>query len=192
MSEIILASASPQRKTLLQSIGLRFDVIPSAVDESACEEADPLERSVILARMKAEDVAKDQEGAFVIGSDTLVVSHEGELLEKPVDAEDARRMLRLHSGNSSIVHSAICLVDPVGGVHEAVGSSKVFFRNLDESDIDWWIEKEEWKGRSGSFMIDGIGQLIIDRIEGDFASIVGLPIYLLRRLAVEAGLEILE
>ncbi|HRH93235.1 MAG TPA: Maf family protein, partial [Candidatus Peribacteria bacterium] len=106
---LILASASPQRKMLLAGLGLEFDIIPSTVDEEACTVVDPAERSVTLARLKAEEVASKNRGAYVIGCDTLVVDNKGLRLEKPVDEADARRMLKLHAGTRSIVHSGLCV-----------------------------------------------------------------------------------
>ena len=101
---MILASASPQRRTLLEGLSLKFEVIPSDIDEDAHPERDPLKRSKILARLKAEDIARKHSEAVVIGCDTLVVASSGTLLEKPLDADDARRMLLLQSGRTSEVH----------------------------------------------------------------------------------------
>ena len=90
MPRLILASASPQRKTLLEGLGVTFEVIPSSIDEDGHPEKSPIERSVILARLKAEDISQQHKDAIVIGCDTLVVSYAGELLEKPKDPDDAR------------------------------------------------------------------------------------------------------
>ena len=107
---MILASRSPQRKEILERLGVEFEVIPSDLDESTIIESDPIERAKKLAEAKAADVAAKHPGRWTIGVDTLVVSADGELLEKPVDADDARRMLKLHSGRTSMVHSALCLM----------------------------------------------------------------------------------
>ncbi len=181
-TRLILASASPQRKTLLAGLGLRFDVIPSTVDEEACTVKDPAERSAVLARLKAEDVAAREPGAFVIGCDTLVVDAKNHRMEKPVDEADARRMLALHSGARSTVHSGLCVIDPFGDVEEGISSSHVWFKELSQADMDWWISTGQWKDRSGGFQIDGQGQLMIERIDGDWTSIVGLPVFLLGTL----------
>jgi septum formation protein len=186
-SSLILASTSPQRKILLEGLGLTFTIVPSAVDEDAHPEKDPALRCRTLARLKAEEVAMRHPGQFVLGADTLVVNHTGLLLEKPANAEEARRMLCAQSGGVSTVHSAVCLIDPRGQLHEGLDTSSVFFAELDEQDIEWWISTGLWNGRSGAFQIDGPGQLMIERIEGDFTGIVGLPAYLFGQLAKQAG-----
>jgi len=186
-ARIILASASPQRKTLLEGIGLEFEVIPSGVEEDDHPENDPARRAADLARLKARDIAGRHPGEVVIGCDTLVVAPDGTLLEKPVSKADARRMLGLQSGAVSVVHSAVCVVDAAGKLHEGVNSSRVTFKKLTTKDLDWWIGTGQWRNRSGSFQIDGLGQLLISHIEGDYTGIVGLPIFLLGRLLKEAG-----
>lgn len=187
---LILASASPQRSTLLAQLGIPFEVIPSDVQEDDHPESDPLQRSIDLARLKAQDIAKKHPGSVVIGCDTLVVSSKGELLEKPTSEKDARRMIGLQSGNSSVVHSAVCVIDAKGNAHEAVSSSNVTFKKLSDQELDWWMKTGLWKDRSGSFQIDGPGQLMIERIEGDWTGIVGLPVFVLGKLLEEAGVSL--
>ncbi len=190
MPRLILASASPQRKTLLEGLGISCEVIPSSVDEEGHPEQSPRERSIILARLKAEDIAEKHTGAIVIGCDTLVVSHSGELLEKPKDSADARRMLELQSGATSQVHSAVCVIDAQRRLHDGVSTSSVHFQKLAQEDIDWWIQNGLWEGRSGGFQIDGLGQLMIESIEGDWTGIVGLPVFLLGTLLKQAGVDL--
>lgn len=187
MESVILASASPQRKYLLEGLGLSFNVIPSQVNEEVCTEMDPAKRAQLLAREKAHDVVRRHRGQWIIGSDTLVVSSAGERLEKPADEADARRMLELHSGATSVVHSGLALIRPDGAMFDGLSSSSVTFRTLAQEDVDWWIGTELWKDRSGAFQIDGPGQLMIEKIEGDWTSIVGLPVYLLGELFRQAG-----
>ena len=180
--KLILASASPQRKTLLEGLGMKFDVVVSSVDESSHPESDPAKRALVLAKMKAQDVASQKPNCFVIGCDTLVVTNKGKLLEKPADASEARMMLALQSGAVSVVHSALCVIGPDGKSAEGVSSSDVHFKKLSEKEMDWWIGTKLWQGRSGAFQIDGSGQLMIERIEGDWTGVVGLPVFLLGEL----------
>jgi septum formation protein len=182
MEPIILASSSPQRKTLLEGLGIPFVVIPSQVNEEACTEVDPAKRAVLLAREKAQEVAGRHRGRWVIGCDTLVVAPDGTLLEKPVDEADARRMLMMQSGGASTVHSGLTVITPAGITLEGLSSSEVRFRTLSEKDIAWWMSTKLWQNRSGGFQIDGQGQLMIENIRGDWTSIVGLPVYLLGEL----------
>jgi len=186
---VILASASPQRAALLRGLGLSFDIVPSCIAEADCQEYDPGNRARLLARRKAEDVAARHPDALVIGCDTLVVANNGTILEKPVDAADARRMLALQSGTSSEVHSGLCVLVP-GQLREALSSSVVTFRHLDDADLHWWITTNLWQGRSGGFQIEGQGQLLIERLDGDWTGVVGLPVALLRQLMAELGVSI--
>lgn len=186
----VLAPASPQRKALLEGVGIPFVVSPPETDEALCTEKDPVQRAIILARTKAQDRVKAFPDAWILGSDTLVVSKDGELLEKPKNATDARRMLSLHSGSCSLVHSTLCLLRPDGECFEGLSTSSVFFKELSEREKDWWIQTQQWKDRSGGFQIDGKGQFLISHIEGDFSSIVGLPVFLLGELLAEAGLSL--
>lgn len=190
MSRLILASASPQRKRLLLDLGLEFDVIPSGIEEDDHPENDPAGRAKDLARLKAVDISKINPGAIVIGCDTLVVTEDGELLEKALSQKEAREMLARQSGHQSLVHSALCVVDVSGQLHEGISTSKVTFKKLSGKEIDWWIKSGLWRDRSGSFQIDGPGQLMISKIEGDFTGIVGLPVFLLGELLKKAGCDL--
>jgi len=190
MSRLILASASPQRKTLLRALGLGFEVVPSGIEEDDHPESDPKRRAADLARLKAREIARRHPGVIVIGCDTLVVAPDGTLLEKPVSEVDARRMLGLQSSATSVVHSALCVVDAQGKLHEGVNSSRVTFKKLTEKEIDWWMGTGQWRDRSGAFQIDGRGQLMISKIEGDYTGIVGLPVFLLGELLSKAGYDL--
>lgn len=184
---LVLASASPQRKELLEGLGLPFTVQISRVAETDVRERDPIVRAQMLAKIKAEDVASMHPHAFIIGCDTLVVAHDGTLLEKPADAAEARAMIALQSGKVSTVHSGLCILSPDGTVHEGVSSSSVHFKKLDDAELDWWVSTGCWRDRSGAFQIDGLGQLIIEKIAGDWTGVVGLPVFLLGEMLKEAG-----
>ncbi|HVW66888.1 MAG TPA: nucleoside triphosphate pyrophosphatase [Candidatus Peribacteraceae bacterium] len=191
MEHIILASGSPQRKTLLEGIGVQFTVVHSNIDEDGHPEKEPTERALILSELKALEVAKMHPDRWVLGADTLVVSANGMLLEKPKDEKEARAMLMEQSGSVSVVHSALCLRAPDGSLFKDINSSRVHFAPLTDTDIDWWIDTKLWQGRSGGFQIDGPGQLMIERIEGDWTGIVGLPIFTFGQVAERAGLKLL-
>lgn len=184
---LILASASLQRRALLEGLKVPFSVVTSGIDEASYGETDPLKRAAVLAAEKARDVSAHRPGNWVIGCDTLVVAPDGSLLEKPANRADAERMLTLQSGGASRVHSGICLIDPSGTEYDGISSSTVHFATLSDGDVAWWLDLKLWEGRSGGFQIDGPGQLMIERIEGDWTGIVGLPIYLLGQLMKQAG-----
>lgn len=192
MPLLILASASPQRKTLLEGLGWEFRVEPSTVDEESHVIADHRERSLLLAQHKARDVHGRNRSAFVIGCDTLVVSHDGALHEKPKDAAEARAMIARQAEGPCVVHSGVCVVAPDGKEYSDVSSSTVYFAPLTPAQIEWWIGTGLWEGRSGAFQIDGPGQLMIERIEGDWTAVVGLPVFLLGLLLEEAGYPVMS
>ena len=187
MQQLILASESPQRKMLLRGLGFDFDVMPSSLDEALCTEKDPEKRAVLLAGMKAQDVATSNPNSYVIGCDTLVVAHDGTLIEKAASEDEARRMIKKQSGTASLVHSGLCIIAPDGKKVEGLSSSTVVFKKLSDKEVDWWIKTGLWKGRSGSFQIDGPGQFMFEKLEGDWTSVVGLPVFLLGELMQELG-----
>lgn len=187
---LVLASASPQRKRLLEGLGLTFEVHPSTFDEDSYEELRPIERCKQLACHKAAEVNERFPDSFVIGCDTLVVAEDGTLLEKAPDEASAKEAMRRLSGNTCQVHSGLSVFDPTQQHFEGVCSSQVTFKTLTDKEIDWWISTGLWRDRSGSFQIDGPGQLLISHIEGDWSSIVGLPVYLLGELLRDAGYDL--
>ncbi len=191
--KLILASASPQRKVLLQGIGIPFDVFVTGVeDESDVTHRDPVERPQFFARLKAQHAHSVHPGAWIIGCDTLVVASDGTLLEKAADREGARAMIQLQSGTTSLVHSGLCVLTPNGEAHEDLSTSSVTFKQLTPQEIDWWVGTGLWKDRSGSFQIDGPGQLMIEKIAGDWSGIVGLPVFLLGQLLKKAGWDVFQ
>jgi septum formation protein len=190
--KLILASASPQRKALLRGIGVPFEVFVTDVeDDSDITHSDPVERARFFARLKAEHAHVVHPKAWIIGCDTLVVASDGTLLEKPGNSEEARKMIMLQSGKTSLVHSGLCVLTPEGKAYEGMSTSLVMFKRLVPEEIAWWIGTGLWQGRSGSFQIDGPGQLMIERIEGDWSSIVGFPVFLFGKLMKEAGWDLM-
>ena len=187
--KFILASASPQRWQLLSALGVPFEVIPSSVDEEACMEKDPRSRALLLASLKARDIAAKHTGRCVIGCDTLVVASDGTLLEKPINEDDARRMLSLQSGSTSLVHSGLSVIFPDGTESKDVSMSRVRFATITPEVLDTWIATKLWEGRSGAFQIDGRGQFLIEHLEGDWTSVVGLPMFLLGKVFRAAGVQ---
>lgn len=101
-------------------------------------------------------------------------------------------MLALQSGKASVVHSGLAIVSPAGVILDGISSSTVRFKRLSEEEIDWWIETGLWQGRSGAFQIDGPGQLMIEKIEGDWTGIVGFPVFLFGDLAGKMGFPLLQ
>jgi len=184
----ILASASPRRRALLAETGLAFEVIPAAIDEIIVPGEAPESAAARLASEKARIVARGMgSAAIVLGSDT-VVAVDGEILGKPVDAEDARRMLRRLSSRPHRVVTGVCLVEMPAG-REVVGRAvtAVFMRAMADEEIDAYVASGESFGKAGAYAIQETGDRFVVRIEGDYDNVVGLPIRLVRDLAAALG-----
>ena len=197
MKRIILASASPRRREILQTLGLTFSVRVADVDES-CEERDPARLCRILAARKGDAVAQsllaegqDLGDVLVIASDTVVAVGDGEktqILGKPRDADDARRMLRLLSGRTHRVMSGIYLCS---GKTRALShdETEVDFDPLSEADIERYIASGEPFGKVGAYAIQGRASTFISAIRGDYFNVVGLPVHKMSVLFRSAFLQ---
>lgn len=172
--KIILASASPRRQELLRMIGVEFDVIPSNSDEYV-EQTEPCEKVAAIAEKKAAAVAADNPGKAVLGADTVVVI-DGEILGKPKNAENARKMLRKLSGKCHSVYTGVCLIKPDGAHILKSVHTEVYFKNLTDEETEAYIQTGEPFDKAGGYAVQGIGAVFIDKIRGDFFNVVGLPI----------------
>jgi len=183
---LILASASPRRRALLQMLGLRYDcVVPQVSEDGPHLSHSPAERVEHLARLKAAWVPRERPAYAVLAADT-VVWQDGEILGKPVDESEARRFLLRLSGRWHDVYTGICLrrlsdERTVAG-HER---SRVRFGSLSEQDIRDYIATGEPMDKAGAYGIQGYGGLLVERIEGCYFNVMGLPLPRLRRLARE-------
>ena len=180
---IVLASKSPQRRALLEALGMEFEVQDPAIEEETGGE--PRELVVRNALRKAEKVATDHPGALVIAGDTEVVI-DGEVLGQPDTEAEARAHLERLSGSEHHVLGGLALIGP--GDQEprtGVDVSTVAFRELDESLLDAYLASGEWRGRAGSYAVQGLGSALVDNVRGDVSNVIGLPVGLLLRLAPE-------
>lgn len=190
--KIILASASPRRKDLLESIGLKFEVIPSNFEENI--ENKPFSKELIeeLAREKAMDVRKTIDyPAVIIGSDTVVVI-DNQILGKPKDKDDAFRMLKLLSGKTHQVISAIAVIDTETDkiITDSV-ISDVTFREISDTEIKNYIATGEPMDKAGSYAIQSIASIFINSICGCYNNIVGISTYKLGEILRQLGISIL-
>jgi nucleoside triphosphate pyrophosphatase len=188
MARLILASRSPQRRAILEQLGIDFEVRPADVEE--IEEGAPEEIAVENARRKAEAVASG--GHLVLGADTVVALGD-RLYGKASTAEEARATLKALSDRTHQVIGGLCLIDgshtrdatqPRARATKAI--TKVQFRGLGDDLIDWYLATGEWRERAGAYAIQGHGAALVERIEGDYFNVVGLPVALL--LELEPGL----
>lgn len=174
MKKIILASASPRRKELLTVAGVEFDIVVKDVDETVPDGTLPIEAAKMTAKKKALAVAKDFEDCTVIGADTIVVTN-GKILGKPADKDDACRMLRMLSGIEHEVITGVCIASGEKIDNFAV-TSKVKFYELTDEEIKNYVATGEPMDKAGSYGIQGRGCTLVEKIEGDYFNIVGLPV----------------
>jgi septum formation protein len=186
--ELVLASQSPRRRELLALIGLAHEVRPADIDESYLEGETPEQHCERLARGKASALAtRSNRDAVIIGSDTIVVV-DGLVLGKPVDAADATRMLRMLSGRSHTVLTAVAVARGAR-LESAVERVSVSFREIDAAEIAAYIATREPMDKAGAYGIQGYGATIVSRIEGDYFAVMGLALNLLVRLLGRVGLR---
>ena len=172
-ASLILASASPQRKAILERLGVAFEVRPADVEE--LEEGDPGEVAVENALRKARAVAEaDGPPALVLGVDT-VVTLAGRIYGKPTDERQARQTLRALGGSTHTVLSGVALIED-GEERTALDATEVVFRTLDDGLIDWYVCIGEWRGRAGGYAIQGAGAALVREVRGDYENVVGLPL----------------
>jgi septum formation protein len=190
--KFILASASPRRRELLASIGFDFDVIPSSVPEVRDAGESPEEYVARLSREKAAAVAAKHGDRWIIAADTTVLLGE-ELLEKPSDPADARRMLATIAGKTHIVYTGVTLQHAGDGYHDTrVAESEVRMLPLTEREIEWYVATGEPLDKAGAYAVQGIGAMFIDSVHGSYTNVVGLPLALLYQMLKRAGIDVLS
>ena len=180
---LLLASTSPQRRAILEQLGIPFDVAAPHYDEHDPPDADAVELVREHARGKARSVAAGAGDRPVLGVDTAVALG-GRLFGKPADAADAERMLEALGGTTHVVVSGLCLVTPGWELVEHE-TTRVTFRPLTARDLAANLAAGEWEGRAGGYAIQGRGGALVEAIEGDYLNVVGLPAALLVRLLAE-------
>ena len=178
---LILGSGSPRRKELLSLITPLFVIDTPEVDETLPEGVVPQRAVMLLARRKAEAVAaRHTESDIIIGSDTIVVL-DGEILGKPKDREDAKAMLRRLSGETHRVFTGVC-VHHDGKSEMFYGEASVVFATMTDSEIDEYLDTGEPFDKAGAYGVQGFGSRYIERIDGDYYAVVGLPVHQLYRV----------
>lgn len=185
---IILASASPRRRELLESLGLSFDIVQPLADEKSLDVTglNPREKAIALARFKGGSVAELHPERLIIAADTLVVTPE-EILEKPAGPEEAFEMLSKLQGRVHSVYSAIALFYQGESLADAL-ETHVFMRSLSPDEIRSYIQTGEPLDKAGAYAIQGYGSLLIERIEGCYFNVVGMSLVLLDRLCKQMGI----
>ena len=185
----VLASSSPRRRELLKSIGLEFEVIPSHIPEERAKGETPEEYVARLSREKAKAIAEKHPDRWVIAADTTVVLGD-QVLEKPADDADAKRMLSAISGDTHIVFTGVTLrrIEPAyADTH--VTATEVRMLAMTAKDIDWYVATGEPRDKAGAYAAQGLGGMFIDSIHGSFTNVVGLPLASLFQMLRKAGVD---
>ncbi len=191
--QLVLASASPRRRELLQQIGLEFQVVPSRAEEQVLSGETPEEHVIRLSLDKATEVANrdDISGRWFIGSDTIVLC-DTQILGKPEDERHAATMLRQLSGREHQVLSGYAIIDrQTGKQRSAAVRTNVWFRQLTEAEITSYIATGEPSDKAGAYAIQGMGVCFVARIEGSYTNVVGLPLCKLTLAMKELGVPLL-
>ena len=179
---LILASGSPRRKELLTTMGLSYTVDVSDADESYI--ADPESMVIELSRRKANAVAVKHDDSIILAADTLVFGKD--VLGKPRDAQQAKQMLRDLSGSWHSVYTGVTVINThTGKVLSAADVTRVHFVPLRDEDIEAYVATGECNDKAGAYGIQGMGGMFIDKIEGSYSNVVGLPMALVRSMLME-------
>jgi septum formation protein len=177
---LVLASASPRRAELLRSVGLVFEVLPADIDESTQPGELPSSYVARLSNEKAGAVLDRIDGAAVVVAADTTVDVDGRILEKPVDDDDARRMLQLLSGRTHLVHTGVTVrwfpEARAQGTTTVVVETAVEFVAMTPSMIEWYVGTREPFGKAGAYAIQGAGGALVRRLEGSVTNVIGLPL----------------
>jgi len=175
-ARIILASRSPRRRYLLEQAGLEFAIIPSCVDEDAVPRSAPESYAKKLAEYKAKNVSEAHPDSWVIGADTVVLV-DNIILGKPGSSEEARKMLRSLSGKTHQVITGYCICCKARKrIFSESIKTDVRFKALTDAEIQWYVRTGEPFDKAGSYAIQGLGSLLVKRINGSYTNVVGLPV----------------
>jgi septum formation protein len=183
--DIILASTSEARRSLMDSLGVRYRAIAPGVSEAVGDGMPVREAVAMLARKKAEAVRARFPDALVIGADQLV-DVDGLRLEKPSDRDEARRQLERLVGRTHEISTGLCVLAPGFDAAE-VDTARPTFRGIDSAELERYLDLEEWRGCAGGYRIEAAGQALIEWLEGDRTSVQGLPMIPLVRMLRDAG-----
>lgn len=171
MKKIILASGSPRRREILSMLGADFEVVTSDADEKNSEKLGDYARRA--AEIKAEAVRKTRNDGIILAADTIVCI-DGDILGKPNSEAEAENMLKRLSGKKHSVYTGFCVID--GSARSSFEKTDVYFKELTDELLSWYLKTGEWCDKAGAYGIQGRGSLLIEKIDGDYFNVVGLPV----------------
>lgn len=188
---LVLASASPRRQVFLRDLGWEFQVIASNTDEGCVPGESPEEMVRRLAAAKASDVWARAGAHWVIGADTIVVI-DGDVLGKPADELEAKRMICTLQGRTHVVMTGVTVIRPDGVSISRVEKTEVTFRTMTEDEAEAYVEQKESMDKAGAYAIQGKGTMLVERVNGCYFNVVGLPLECLSRMLAELGWPLAE
>jgi len=186
--KLILASASPQKKSLLNKLGLSFVTVPAEIDEKPKKDEKPETFARRSALKKAKKISKKEKGAHVIAHD-MVIDFNEKIIGEPKDEEDAKKILKSFSGKEHDVVGVVVLVKDGEELYQGVQRTKVKFKKLKASEINEYVKTGEPLDKAGAYAIQGDAGMFIESIEGSYFNIVGLPLLPLIRELAKIGVE---
>lgn len=188
---LVLASSSPRRQAFLRDLGWDFCAEPSNIDEGYIFGEAPEEMALRLAVSKASDVWRRSPGNWVIGADTIVVI-DGIVLGKPADENEAKRMICMLQGRTHAVMTGTAVIGPDGAMLSCVEKTDVTFRSMTEDEAEAYVRQGESMDKAGAYAIQGKGMLLVERVNGCYFNVVGLPLERLSRMLAELGWPLAE
>ncbi|MCK8501259.1 Maf family protein [Myxococcus fulvus] len=191
MRPLILASTSSARRSLMDGLGLPYRAVSPGVDETVAAGMSAREAVRELAARKARAVHALHPDAWVLGADQLV-EVDGQTLTKPMDRDAARGQLQKLLGHTHDIHTGVCLVGPGGSIDEAVETARLTFHDVTPDELERYLDLNEWEGCCGSYRVEGAGQALLARLDGDRANVQGLPMVTVVRLLRQAGFTFFE
>ncbi|MEG1837011.1 MAG: Maf family protein [Synergistaceae bacterium] len=189
--KIILASASPRRKDLLETIGVEFEVCPSDVAEDTWYGEAPHTFVMSLAKVKAENVAQRNCGKWILAADTVVVC-DNNILEKPIDYDDALRMIKMLQGRVHSVLTGVAVISPSKQILLDYEQTDVSFCKLSPKEIEAYVSQGESLDKAGAYAVQGKGSLLVEKIDGCYSNVVGLPINKVAKMFEKLGFSFFD
>ena len=196
MEPIVLASSSPRRQEILQSLNIPFIVHPADCDEQLVSSTDPHEVPELIAAKKVKSVMQvlaNQEIPWMLGADTMIITSDGKLLGKPKDQDEATEMIKELSGTTHEVVTGLARYN--GRLHDMstrTSCNRVTIAPMSDEEIDWYVQTGEWHGAAGAYRIQGLMSCFIKKIEGTESSVMGLPIFELYDMLKEQGYSLID
>lgn len=191
MKNLILASASTRREKILKKLNMQFTVVPSKVDESVYEHLSPEKMVKELSALKAKEVSKLVEDTLIIAADTIIIKDE-KVLGKPESEEDAIEMLKELRGDSHTVITGIAVFSTFNNKEITdIDSTEVYLANMSDNEVEKYVSTGEPMGKAGSYAIQGLGSVFVEKIKGSYFTVMGLPVHKLARILNQFSIDII-